>query len=195
MPSRALARSVALALVGALALSGCASGDDLDAGPGATAPTTVAPSGGTSGPEVVVHTTAVPALHPSVDDYPTGRVVLTAPDGTEHRLAVRIADTTERRRHGLMEVPDVPPGTGMAFLMGGEQTNGFWMKGTLTPLDIAYVGANGDVLGVVEMVPCEDDPCPSYPPPGPYTVTLETRSRWLVDLGVGAGWTLEVALD
>ena len=142
--------------------------------------------------DTVVHTERVPALHPSVDDYPRGVVELVAADGTVHRLAVLVADTPERRAHGLMEVPDVPAGTGMLFTFEDDRDGGSWMKDTLTPLQIAWVDADGAVVAVRSMEPCEADPCPTYEPGATYRTALEVRDGWLDEVGVGVGDRLEV---
>lgn len=140
----------------------------------------------------VVHSGQVPALHPSVDDYPRGVVELVAGDGTTHRLAVLVADDDERRAHGLMEVPDVPTGTGMVFTFAADRSGGFWMKGTLTPLQIAWADADGTIVAVRTMEPCEADPCPSYEPGATYRTALEVRAGWLDEIGVGVGDRLRV---
>ena len=189
---------VAAVLVGALAA--CSSptpapvADAVPAEPVSPAPTPSEPA--TSGPApdqgTVVHSEQVPALHPSVDAYPRGVVELVAGDGTVHRLAVLVADTDERRSHGLMEVPDVPTGTGMVFTFAADRSGGFWMKGTLTPLQIAWADADGTIVAVRTMEPCEADPCPSYEPGATYRTALEVRAGWLDEIGVGVGDRLRV---
>lgn len=135
----------------------------------------------------VVHATELPPLHPSVDGYPEEQVDIVTPEAT-HRLAVLVADTAARRQHGLMEVPDLPEGVGMLFVgYERDRDGGFWMKDTLVPLTIAYIGADGTIVDLVDMAPCEADPCPSYPPDTPYRSALEVRQGWFADHGIGEG--------
>lgn len=139
----------------------------------------------------------VPALHPSVDGYPEARVALTpAGGGRARRLAVKVADTPARHRHGLMEVEHLPAGTGMLFVFERDQRGGFWMRDTLVPLSIAYVDASGTVLVVRRMEPCPTPPptgrCPAYPPDGAYRTALEVPRGWFDAHGIGAGATLEI---
>ena len=125
----------------------------------------------------------VPPLHPSVDDY--GEAVLEI-DGTE--LAVLVADTPEERRHGLMEVPELPDGVGMLFVYPEDRTGGFWMKNTLVPLSIAFVAADGTVLEILDMEPCPSgEACPSYRPDSPYRYAVEVPQGWFDDEGIAAG--------
>ena len=155
------------------------------------------PSPAASGPPVpaatAVPTTssgaavAVPPLHPSVDDWEAGVAEVVAADGTTHEVAVRIARTPEQRAHGLMEVPELPDGVGMWFAYDDDRTGGFWMKNTLVPLDIAYVGADGTIVDVAEAVPCESDPCPAYPPSAAYRNVLEVPGGFLDRIGAGVG--------
>ena len=147
----------------------------------------------------------VPPLHPSVDRYPTASVTLISPDGAcSITLAVRHADTGPRRQHGLMEVPDLPDGTGMLFTypdVSGDRTGGYWMKDTLVPLDIAYVAGDGTIVDVVAMDPCDEsqlaegERCPSYPPDAPYRATLEVPQGWFASIGVTEGWRLDAGVE
>lgn len=154
------------------------------AAPGAV-PTSPDPTGAT--PEVVAALDEVPPLHPSVDDWPAGTVEVVAGDGTVHRVVVRLARTPEQRGHGLMEVEDLPDGAGMWFVYDEDRTGGFWMKDTLVPLDITYVGADDRIVSVADAQPCTSDPCPSYPPAGPYRHVLEVPGGYLDRIGAGVG--------
>lgn len=146
--------------------------------------------------EVVVHSTEVPPLHPSVDDYGETTVVITTAQGTTHRLAVKVAATDAQRQHGLMEVEHLPDGTGMLFEMERERTSGFWMFQTLVPLSIAYVDADGRIADIVAMEPCRDpsgDECPAYPPRDGvvYVRTLEVPQGWFARHDITVGDVLE----
>lgn len=148
---------------------------------------------GTPSPDPAPATTSagpaptVPALHPSIDDYPAGTVEVVTAEGQVHTVAVRIAETPSQRTHGLMEVPDLPEGVGMWFVYDEETTGGFWMKDTLVPLDIAYVGADGRVVSIADAEPCREEPCPTYEPEGPYQHVLEVAAGEFDRMGAGVG--------
>lgn len=132
---------------------------------------------------------SLPPLHPVVDAYPAATVTLT--DGTRRvEVVVRVADTPERRQHGLMQVRELPPGVGMLFVFEGERSGGFWMKDTLIPLDIAFVGADRRIRTILSMQPCRADPCPIYDPGHPYRWALEVAAGWFTAEGVEAGWRM-----
>jgi uncharacterized protein len=63
----------------------------------------------------------------------------------------------------------------------------FWMKNTLVPLSIAFVAADGRVVSVAEMTPCQADPCPTYAPAGPYRYAVELAAGSFGDARVGPG--------
>ena len=188
-------RDPRLVLATAAVLAGCTTGQ-------ATSPpaSTAAPSPSAAPPPSATGTAAtspagdleVPPLHPSVDDWEAGVVEVVAAEGTTSRVAVRIARTPEQRAHGLMEVPDLPDGTGMWFAYDDDRTGGFWMKDTLVPLDIAYVASDGTIVDVAEAVPCTSDPCPTYPPSGAYRNVLEVPAGFLDRIGAGAGDTVRL---
>jgi hypothetical protein len=76
---------------------------------------------------------------------------------------------------------------GMIFMFFEEQQGGFWMKNTLIPLSIAFFDANGEILRIMDMRPCEADPCPVYDPEVTYMGALEVNQgafdRWGVEEG------------
>jgi len=91
---------------------------------------------------------AVPAevTAPVAPKRPT--VVFVTPGG-EVPVVVDIARTDGEREKGLMYVDHLPAGRGMLFLMGAERPLTFWMKNTYIPLDIIFVSANREVVGIV----------------------------------------------
>jgi uncharacterized membrane protein (UPF0127 family) len=69
-------------------------------------------------------------------------------DGGSARFAVEIADNDQERAKGLMFRESVPSGAGMLFVYEHPQNVAFWMKNTLIPLDMIFIGADGRVNGV-----------------------------------------------
>ncbi len=185
----ALSRSPLLLIAVVVAIAGCSDPvtvpDGIATSPGVTAVPPVEP-------ELRVWFDEVPAIHPSVDGYAPGTVTMSAPDGTRHVLAVRVASTTDERRHGLMEVSDLPDGAGMAFVFDADVTTGFWMKGTLIELDIVYIADDGSTVSFTTMTPCTTPTCPSYPPDGPYRRTVEVPGGFLGRIGFSPDWEIDV---
>lgn len=86
---------------------------------------------------------------------------------------VALAETPALRARGLMGVTGLGGLQGMLFAWEADVESGFWMKDTLIPLDIAFFAADGELVDLLSMVPCDADPCPSYHPVGPYRRALE----------------------
>jgi uncharacterized membrane protein (UPF0127 family) len=102
-------------------------------------------------------------------------------------VEVEIADERDERRRGLMGRESLPERAGMLFLIGEERRGGFWMKDTLVPLSIAFMDGGGRILAILDMEPCERDPCPRYDPGVAYRSALEVNRgafrRWGVEPG------------
>jgi uncharacterized protein len=172
------AAAVALLIVAGASVTGCAT-------IGPTPPPAAAPL-------------AVPSLGPEADAMTAGRVTITTATGRTVEFAVRVADEPEERRQGLQGVAALPEGAGMLFDFGGqERWGGFWMRGTLVALDIAFVDADGVIVAVATMTPCAADPCPITEADRPYRAALEVGAGVLEASGVGPGdrlvWTLDPA--
>ena len=169
-----------IALAATLTLAaGC--GDGAPADPVADVPT-IPPDAG----EV-----AEPADLPPVDPFDTAMVTLTG-DDQRHDMPVYVANTSSLRQQGLMGWEALPDGAGMLFEFGDERRGGFWMKDTLIPLSIAFADTDGEILAILDMEPCEEDPCPSYDPDVAYRHALEVDQGRFDELGVEPGWSLEV---
>src|SRR5262249_393206 len=57
-------------------------------------------------------------------------------------VALEIAATPETRTRGLMYRKDLPDGRGMLFVFDQEEEHEFWMKNTLIPLDMIFIGTD-----------------------------------------------------
>jgi uncharacterized membrane protein (UPF0127 family) len=68
----------------------------------------------------------------------------------EARFNVEIADDPEERAKGLMNRPSMPRSSGMLFIYDAPQRATFWMKNTLIPLDMIFLGPDGRVTRVHE---------------------------------------------
>jgi uncharacterized membrane protein (UPF0127 family) len=108
-------------------------------------------------------------------------------------LRVEIAETGQDRATGLMNRTTLPPDEGMVFLYDQPTGGSFWMKDTLIPLSIAFWDANGGIAAILDMEPCEADPCPLYDPEVTYVGAVEVNRGWFEDNGVRVGDSIELA--
>jgi hypothetical protein len=112
------------------------------------------------------------------------------PDGERCDVCLWLADTADLRGRGLMGVTDLGGLDGMAFVFEQPVTTAFTMRNTLIPLSIAFYGTDGAFLDAFDMVPCESEPCPSYPTPADVAVAVEVPLGGLEALGMVPGSTL-----
>ena len=85
---------------------------------------------------------------PSPQHLPT--ITVKAPRAT---LTLQVAKTEDQRELGLMSVTKLPAHTGMVFVFDQDAPVEFWMKNTFIPLDMVFVGADGQVRAVAAKVP------------------------------------------
>jgi uncharacterized membrane protein (UPF0127 family) len=114
-------------------------------------------------------------------------------DGRTLAWCLLAALNAEQRGRGLMEVTDLHGYSGMAFVYDEDVDNGFYMRNTPTPLSIAWIAADGEVVTMKDMEPCEDrDGCPTYPSDGRYRYAIEVFQGDLDELGITEAATVTV---
>jgi uncharacterized protein len=113
-------------------------------------------------------------------------------EGADELLYVDVADEPEERSRGLMGVEHLPADEGMAFVFDQAVSSTFWMKDTVIPLSIAFIDDEGRVIGVLDMQPCEAEPCPSYGVDEPFVLAVEANIGWFHEHGIEAGDSAEL---
>ena len=102
-------------------------------------------------------------------------------------IEVEVAQTPEQRARGLMGRRFLPEDQGMVFIFFEKTRGGFWMKNTLIPLSIAFFDKDGEILRILDMDPCREDPCKLYDPGVAYWGALEVNQgafdRWGAEVG------------
>ena len=74
---------------------------------------------------------------------------------------------------------------GMLFAWEAPVQVSFWMKDTLIPLDIGFFDESGSLFLVASMVPCQADPCPTYPSEAPVRYALEALPGFFDAVALG----------
>jgi len=106
--------------------------------------------------------------------------------GEEVRVRVEIADNAFEHTRGLMFRTTLAENRGMLFIYEREQKLSFWMKYTLIPLSIAFIGSEGRIVDIQDMKPLDDDP-PHYVSAKPAQYALEVNQGFFEERGVEVG--------
>jgi uncharacterized membrane protein (UPF0127 family) len=110
-------------------------------------------------------------------------------------LTVEIADSPTERAQGLMGVTELPEDDGMVFVWNTLEDASFWMKDTLIPLSIAFVGDDDRIHTILEMEPCESEPCRTYEAREPYVMAIEANAGWFAANGIEIGDTADLVRE
>ena len=113
-------------------------------------------------------------------------MVILAESG-EVRLRVEVADSPAERARGLMFREELASDAGMVFLLTEPSTGGFWMKNTVIPLSIAFWNKDARIHTMLDMVPCEEEPCPVYYPNEAWVGAVEVNPGFFERHGVRVG--------
>ena len=110
------------------------------------------------------------------------------PDGKKIKLD--LVDTPASREIGLMCVTRMPHDYGMLFVFPNEMFLNFWMKNTLVPLDIIWIGADKKITIIHEKLPASkettpDDQVATAGGKGQYVLELRSGEAGLRKLKVG----------
>ncbi|WP_280540477.1 DUF192 domain-containing protein [Chromohalobacter sp. 11-W] len=113
-------------------------------------------------------------------------------------LSVEVARQADERARGLMGRDVLATDAGMLFVYPRRQPPeaAFWMYRTRIPLDIAFLGAEGEVRAIRHMQPCQatsSAECPSYAAEVPFRAALEVNAGYFRRHGIEVGDRLPIA--
>lgn len=98
---------------------------------------------------------------------------------------VSVADSFAERARGLMFVEEMPRMSGMLFIYGVPQRVSFWMKNTLIPLDMIFLGPDGRIRRIHEnAIPHDTTAIPGGPG---ILAVLEINGGMARKLGIDVG--------
>ncbi len=102
-------------------------------------------------------------------------VQLVTQRGDSYDLKVELAKNFRQKKMGLMYRTRLKVGRGMLFIYNKPHKLNFWMKNTLIPLDIIFLGEDLRIKHISEKTPpCPpDETCPLYSSVYPAQYVLE----------------------
>ena len=128
-------------------------------------------------------------LAPAARAVEQGTVTIETAAGETHTFDVEVVSTPQEMALGLMFRQHMAPDAGMLFLYPTARETTFWMKNTLLPLDMLFIGDDGVIHHIAERtVPLSTNPIPSR---GPTLMVLEVNGGTCDRLGIAPGDRLD----
>lgn len=90
-------------------------------------------------------------------------------------LTLPVAKTRQEQAQGLMDIKKLAADEGMVFEYDKNVTNGYWMKNTHVPLDVAFVDAQGEIFQISKLEPHDEK---IVKPSKPYRWAIEMPRGW-----------------
>ena len=132
-------------------------------------------------------TAANPARHPisGLEVIP----LTISQNGKSHAFRVEVARTMEQQQKGLMFRTAMGPDEGMLFPRTPPDIASFWMRNTVIPLDIVFIGLDHRIINIAaNAVPYDETPLSAK---GTTLAVLELNGGRASALGIGPGDKVE----
>lgn len=130
---------------------------------------------------------ASPAVHPA-----SGLAVVPLKvihGGKAFAFRVELARTPQEQAKGLMFRTDLGPNEGMIFPFDPPRGASFWMRNTVIPLDLIFVGVDGRISNIAaDAIPYDESNLNSI---GLARAVLELRGGRAAELGIVPGDKVE----
>lgn len=81
---------------------------------------------------------------------PTETVTIINQQGKPYKFTAELATTPQEQETGLMFRKTVPADSGMLFTWEHPQVSEMWMKNTIAPLDMVFIGSDGTIRHIAE---------------------------------------------
>lgn len=126
---------------------------------------------------------AVPAVHP-VSGLQVSPVTVTS-GKVPHVFKSEIARTSAEQAKGLMFRTEIADDEGMIFVRNPPDVASFWMRNTVIPLDIIFIGLDRRIINIAANAkPYDETPLSAA---GPTLAVLEINGGLAAKLGIKPG--------
>lgn len=119
-----------------------------------------------------------------VPTAPQSKVIVEGPNG-DVTVNVEVVATEAKIERGLMYRQAMALDAGMLFMLGRERDWAFWMRNTLIPLDMLFIGKDKTVVGIVENAEPRTETLRQVGKPSFYV--LEVNGGWAKSYQIKAG--------
>ena len=104
--------------------------------------------------------------------------------GKAHSFRVEVASSWEEQAKGLMFRTAMGPDEGMIFPQATPRTASFWMRNTVIPLDMIFIGTDGRIRNIRTAQPYDET---SQRSDGVVAAVLELNAGRAKELGIEPG--------
>jgi len=130
-----------------------------------------------------------PVAHHSESGLEVIPLTVTGTDGKVHQFQVEVAATDEEQAKGLMFRKRMGADEGMIFPRRPPDFASFWMRNTVIPLDIIFIGTDHRIINIsANAEPYSENPRASL---GLALGVLELNGGRAEELGIGPGAKVE----
>lgn len=120
----------------------------------------------------------------ALETFPTSTLTVATKDGVRE-FSVEVATTPQQHAQGLMFRRKMAADSGMVFVYRQAQPISMWMKNTMIPLDMVFIGGSGVIIKIVERtIPMSQEIIASG---GPVKSVLELNGGTASRLGLKVG--------
>lgn len=106
-------------------------------------------------------------------------------EGAVHEFRVEVAESPYEQAKGLMFRTRLGPNEGMIFPMKPPRAASFWMRNTVIPLDMVFIGKDRRILNIAaQTTPYSEEPRKSQ---GVAVAVLELPGGRAAELGIRPG--------
>jgi len=121
----------------------------------------------------------------ALESFQKSSLTIESASGGKFRFDIELAETMAQQAQGLMYREAMPADAGMLFIYDSVRPASFWMKNTLIPLDMLFIGPDGRIVNIHERaVPQSLDSVNSA---GPVKAILELNGGMSARLGIRPG--------
>ena len=106
-------------------------------------------------------------------------------------VTLEVANTPATLQRGLMFRQSLADGHGMLFVFAQDSDHEFWMKNTYIPLDLIYIAADGQIVGIHPNATPLSEAGISVGRPSRYV--LEVPGGYAARQGIAAGDRVELS--